>query len=215
MPSGKTHDKISWLFLPIVVWGAYSWRISEGEAVSAVSMVCLLLGYLLGSFYLTPDLDTHSQPYRRWGMFRWVWLPYQRVVSHRSWISHGVIVGPFVQCLYVMVVLAITGLSLMTAFHYLTLFDPSPAFQHPVWTEHAITDIPHFWSQLVSKAKRFWQQGGQAFAEQHQTELFSVFVGLCIGSFIHIASDAIFSSIKNWGRFFTFRKPSRLKRKSS
>ena len=51
--------------------------------------------------YLSPDLDLVSRPFKRWGLLRWFWLPYQKLIPrHRHWISHGPVIGSAVRLVY-------------------------------------------------------------------------------------------------------------------
>ena len=49
---------------------------------------------------LGPDLDIRSVQYRRWGLLRWIWLPYQKALKHRSTLSHGPIIGTAIRVIY-------------------------------------------------------------------------------------------------------------------
>jgi uncharacterized metal-binding protein len=95
MAQGKTHDAITLWLLPAVTGG--SWWLS-GE-----SQVALILGgsFLFSGLMFSGDLDIHSHQYRRWGWLRWLWLPYRRVFNHRSFWTHGPVVGTLVRILYV------------------------------------------------------------------------------------------------------------------
>ncbi len=83
MPSGKTHDAFTFILaIPI----AASVFVITGElATSSIVTITFLFGGLM----FGPDLDTHSNQYTRWGIFRVLWLPYQKFFSHRSRWSHG------------------------------------------------------------------------------------------------------------------------------
>ena len=80
---------------PVVGVVAY---FSVGLELAATSSIATLLGELL----LSPDLDhcSGAVPYRLWGILRWIWIPYQRLVAHRSW-SHWPIVGTAGRLAYV------------------------------------------------------------------------------------------------------------------
>ncbi|MEP6902659.1 MAG: metal-binding protein, partial [Actinomycetota bacterium] len=91
MPSGKTHDAITFLLVaPVFVAG---WRISGNSAISAV----VTIAFLSGGLMFGPDLDTMSKQYTRWGILRFLWYPYQRFFAHRSRWSHGLIFGTFLR----------------------------------------------------------------------------------------------------------------------
>ena len=100
MPSGKTHDNITLVFLPIAASAAYvlTQRIDLTLAISG--------GMGMGGFLMGPDLDTRSIHYRRWGPLRFLWSPYRRLIPHRSVLSHGPIIGTLIRTVYLLVCLA-------------------------------------------------------------------------------------------------------------
>ena len=95
MPAGKTHDKITWLCLSPVL--AASWFLSHDLKVCASAG----LSFVFAGLMFSGDLDVKSVQYKRWGWFKWIWLPYQRLVSHRSPLSHGPVLGVLTRLLYV------------------------------------------------------------------------------------------------------------------
>ncbi|PSR16880.1 metal-binding protein [filamentous cyanobacterium CCP3] len=107
MSSGRTHDRITLWALPLVVLVAL--RVTLSGWLTAV--VCL--GFMLGGWMLGPDLDIHSVQYKRWGWFRWIWLPYRGRIRHRSHWSHGPIIGTVVRVLYLSFWLSLGGLILV------------------------------------------------------------------------------------------------------
>jgi len=48
---------------------------------------------LFATFFLSPDLDIESKPYKRWRIFKFLWWPYKVIFKHRG-ISHNPILGP-------------------------------------------------------------------------------------------------------------------------
>ena len=64
MASGQQHDRATcWLALPYgLLW--WPWMGPRGALVSG-------LAFLIGGLWLSPDLDTNSRPYQRWGPLRW------------------------------------------------------------------------------------------------------------------------------------------------
>jgi uncharacterized metal-binding protein len=95
MSSGRTHDKITLICLPIVG------GISLGLTHNAESTLWIGGSFLFGGLMFGPDLDIRSNQSSRWGWFRWIWLPYRRAIPHRSIFSHGPIVGTFFRLLYI------------------------------------------------------------------------------------------------------------------
>ncbi len=94
MPSGKTHDVIT--FFLIAPTFAATYLISKDVATSVV----ITFGMWFGGLMFGPDLDTHSKQYTRWSIFRFLWYPYQSFFSHRSRWSHGLIFGTFIRVIY-------------------------------------------------------------------------------------------------------------------
>lgn len=101
MPSGKTHDRITLWSLPLVV--AFGWAITRNSTL--VLLICG--GFLFGGLMLGPDLDIHSVHFKRWGWFRWIWIPYRGSMRHRSPLSHAPIVGTVLRVVYLGVWLGI------------------------------------------------------------------------------------------------------------
>ena len=67
-------------------------------------------GFLVGGLLLSPDLDTHSNPSRRWGPLKILWWPYRRLLRHRSLISHSPLIGTAGRLAYLScLVLALTA----------------------------------------------------------------------------------------------------------
>jgi len=88
--------------------------------------------YYLAGMYLSPDLDLVSRPFKRWGLLRWLWLPYQRLIPrHRHWLSHGPVIGSLVRLLYLAAWLSLLWL----------LF---PGFQRVQWAGVTLPNVVAF-----------------------------------------------------------------------
>lgn len=94
MPDGKTHDKITIYVLPIILVILFL------VIPEVTSMIIITVGYLFASYMFNGDLDIYSSPYKRWLMFRFIWKPYQKMFSHRSIFTHGLIIGTIVRLVY-------------------------------------------------------------------------------------------------------------------
>ena len=104
MASAQQHDRATcWLALPYgLLW--WPWLGPLGTVVSD-------LAFLIGGLWLSPDLDTNSRPYQRWGPLRWLWWPYRKTLRHRSILSHTPVVGTLVRVGYGLgIVLLLSGL---------------------------------------------------------------------------------------------------------
>ncbi|MBF6613507.1 MAG: metal-binding protein [Chloroflexi bacterium] len=122
MPNARTHDIIT-----IATAAAATPLIlsSSWPDMNPTNAAVLIGSYLASGLLFSPDLDLRSTPYRRWGALRWAWLPYRRMVPHRSWVSHSFIIGPLLRILYfagVMLLLALVALGLLNS---LVPVDPS------------------------------------------------------------------------------------------
>lgn len=95
MPSGRTHDSITLWGLPIVT-GA-TWFYSGSPTIAIVTAG----SYLFAGLMFGPDLDIYSHQYKRWGPLRWLWLPYRKMLRHRSIFSHGFLLGTIGRLIYV------------------------------------------------------------------------------------------------------------------
>ncbi|HEX8709695.1 MAG TPA: metal-binding protein [Pyrinomonadaceae bacterium] len=101
MPSGKTHDAITFLLAAPTFAGAWGLTHSVGLALAATGAM------VFGGLMFGPDLDIQSRQYTRWGVFRFIWLPYRMLFRHRSRWSHGIIFGTLIRVLYFALVLAL------------------------------------------------------------------------------------------------------------
>lgn len=105
MPSGKTHDAIT-IILAAPTF-ACAWGLT-GNVTLAIFATCAML---FGGFMFGPDLDIQSRQYTRWGVFRFIWLPYRVMFKHRSRWSHGIIFGTLIRVIYFATALALIVLA--------------------------------------------------------------------------------------------------------
>lgn len=96
MPDGRTHDELT------LVVGAFLAPISYGLLFGDdVARTAVFIGsHVVSGLLFSDDLDTHSIEYRRWRLLGPLWWPYQKLIPHRSWLSHGPIIGPALRILY-------------------------------------------------------------------------------------------------------------------
>jgi len=103
VPSGRTHDRVTLWSLPVVAAIAF-------ERTRSSNLTLLVAGgFLLGGLMFGPDLDTYSRQYQRWGILRWIWLPYQKSIRHRSPLSHGPLLGTAIRVVYIALWVAFLG----------------------------------------------------------------------------------------------------------
>jgi uncharacterized metal-binding protein len=164
MPSGRRHDQITWFLLPVI--GASSFYLTkQWNIVVAISLSFLFSGFMFGQ-----DLDIKSVQYARWGILRWIWNPYQRSMRHRSFISHGPLIGTLVRLWYLLNVLVICFIVVALSYSLV----------------HKIT-----WD-----LSKILQSSFDFLAHKHLWELIASLVGLELGSMSHSVSDWLGSSFK-------------------
>lgn len=108
MPSGKTHEKVNFLFLHILIFTTVLGITFYHYGVSGTTYpFVFILGYWFGTYYLSPDLDLKSSVYYRWKWTRIIWHPYQRKFAHRSFWTHGILIGDLIRVFYISLLLFI------------------------------------------------------------------------------------------------------------
>jgi len=155
MPSGRTHDRITLWGLPLVVGVTFA-QTRNGNLTLLVAG-----GFLFGGLMFGPDLDIYSVQYQRWGWLRWLWLPYQKSLRHRSLLSHGPIIGTALRVVYLALAALIAAMLMAMV-------------------------VQLIWHQAWS-----WQVLGTSWLEltRYHVEIFTAFVGLELGAMSHYLSD--------------------------
>ena len=169
MPSGKTHDAITFLFTAPVF--AATWKITENFALASI----VTIAFLFGGLMFGPDLDTASKQYSRWSIFRLLWYPYQAFFKHRSRWSHGLVFGTFLRVVYFMGALTIA--SFLAAYIYITV----SGGELPSLLEYTKT-----WREVGEYVRLSF--GEYAFP--------ALFAGLWLGAASHTITDMAGSFIK-------------------
>lgn len=169
MPSGKTHDAVTFFFAAPVF--AAVWKITGNVPNS----VLVAVAFLIGGLMFGPDLDTMSKQYVRWGIFKTLWYPYQAFFKHRSRWSHGLVFGTFLRVVYFMGVL--TLLSFLGAYLYAT---------------YTGGDLP----RLFEFTKTWTNIGEYARANFGEYVFISLFAGLWLGAASHTLTDMAGTFVK-------------------
>jgi uncharacterized metal-binding protein len=153
---GRTHELINLLALPgFLYFLPKEFYLPFG------------LGYVLGTFLLSPDLDLkHSKPSKRWKALKILWRPYQKKSKHRG-ISHIPILGTFTRLLYIFL--------LITALYYLLYF-----FLSSYWQES---------TQKISQLNPLILAEKLAYKEW----TFYALLGLIASELTHISLDLLWS----------------------
>ena len=176
MPSGKTHDAVT--FLLVAPTFMATWRVMENVPIAGI----VTFAFLIGGLMFGPDLDTMSKQYTRWSIFRFLWYPYQAFFKHRSRWSHGLVFGTFLRIVYFMG--ALTLLSFFAAYLYAL---------------YAGGELPN----LLEFAKTWTAIGEYVRADLGEYAFLYAFIGLWLGAASHTLTDIAGSFIKH-GRIMEF-----------
>jgi len=102
MPGYNTHRIFNYLIFIVAVLSLNSYGIFH---VSMIQLLAVGLGFYIGTEFVTPDLDTDSAAYNRWGRLRILMLPYKWLFKHRK-SSHNIFSGAIVRIFYLIVIIA-------------------------------------------------------------------------------------------------------------
>lgn len=165
MPSGQTHDRITIWSMPVVA--------GITLVLTRSSNVTLLVagGFMFGGLMFGPDLDIYSRQFQRWGFLRWIWLPYQKSLRHRSFLSHGPIIGTTLRVVYITTFLAMVGILVLVVFAKLG-------------------NVALNWGE-------FWGNVGKIISIYYG-EFFAWFLGCELGAMSHSLSDWTGSAYKRF-----------------
>lgn len=106
MPNVKTHDTITVCTAPV---STFAGAVFSVQTQSLVPVLIAPLAHLFAGYMFGPDLDMyHSRPTQRWGWLAFIWWPYSRLIKHRSFWSHGPLVGTTVRLLYLLTVCVVS-----------------------------------------------------------------------------------------------------------
>jgi len=175
MPSGRTHDTITFLLAaPTFI---VAWALSGSLALASVVTCAMLFGGLM----FGPDLDIQSRQYTRWGFFRFIWWPYRAVFRHRSRWSHGLLFGTMIRVLY------FTGMVVLLATLSVYLYALITGGAMPGLIQMAET-----WRALESSAAR----------SVGRHVVWAVLAGLWWGAASHTLTDVGWSMLRKGSEIF-------------
>jgi len=165
MPSGQTHDRITIWSMPVVAGVTLVFTHSSNMTLLVAG------GFMFGGLMFGPDLDIYSRQFQRWGFLRWIWLPYQKSLRHRSFLSHGPIIGTTLRVVYLTTFLAFVAIVVVMIFTKLG---------NVAWN----------WGEV-------WGNVGKTIYIYYG-EFFALFVGCELGAMSHSGSDWTVSAYKRF-----------------
>jgi uncharacterized metal-binding protein len=132
----------------------------------------LIVSLLFSGLAISPDLDLNSSVYKRWGLLRWLWWPYQKLVPHRSWISHSFLLGPLLRVTYFL--LTVWGIFRIGSFF-----------------------VDRFLVPMDRNAlSRQWTDALLGLWQTHPRHFQMLLLGLFLGAFLHSAADLAVTAFK-------------------
>lgn len=165
MPSGSTHDRITLWTIPGLV--ICSWYWTQNERLTLI----LILGFLFSGLMFGPDLDIYSVQFKRWGKLGFLWLPYQKLLKHRSIFSHGPIIGNLLRIIYLLTILTVVAILVVGIGQLIWGFSWN-------WREFRLM----LWDLATQK---------------HKSTFLALYLGLELGAISHILSDWLVSHFKS------------------
>lgn len=166
MPDARAHDLItvaSGAALGPLAYSYLSGPLQLDHTTAMTGTLWLVGAHLVSGIMFSPDLDLDSAIDDRWGIFYWIWRPYNRAIPHRHFWSHSLVFAPLLRLAYFYVVLS--GLLFVW-----------------VWLLARVgVVVPDYHAQLYT-ALRAW------LADNPGVRL-AVLIGFCTGSAAHTIAD--------------------------
>ncbi|MBW4582517.1 MAG: DUF2227 family putative metal-binding protein [Tildeniella nuda ZEHNDER 1965/U140] len=174
MPSGRTHDSITLWSLPLIA------GLTFARTQSSSLTLCVSGSYLFSGLMFGPDLDVYSHQYKRWGLLRWIWLPYRQSMRHRSFWSHGFLAGTIVRVAYLLI--------------WVGLFGAVGILTGAIIAQ--ITGTTNDWSSLTQQ----WCSDSLVWIgrvpQQYPNEAIAIALGLELGAMSHAFADWALSTYR-------------------
>jgi uncharacterized metal-binding protein len=171
MPGHRVHDALTVATAAATVPVYYA-LVPRPDATTAAILACACL---ISGILFSPDLDLPSRSRRRWGPAAFLWAPYERLVAHRSWVSHSIVAGPLLRLIYfVAVTYGVAWALLWAVKEWLVPLDRNAMM-------------------------RGWRRAVATFAEAHPTWVTAALLGFILGGLVHTVADVVWSA-RPWRR---------------
>jgi len=99
MPKDSTHRIINYLLLSVFIVANFYFKVTS----NFTEIIVFMIAYVIGSEYLSPDIDTNSGPARRLGILSY---PIRKLSKHRGW-GHSILIGWALKVLYILLIIVI------------------------------------------------------------------------------------------------------------
>jgi uncharacterized metal-binding protein len=99
MPAESEHIlfNLSVVLLPIIFVGTALYWFNQIRILSYFWL--FMIAYIIATCLFSPDLDTKSKTYMRWGKLSFIWLLYRKLTKHRG-VSHKHLIGTVTKMIY-------------------------------------------------------------------------------------------------------------------
>ena len=97
MTSGQKHDKAT-------IYLCVPFALLTGILFGKFSGIIAGAAFIVSGLWLSPDLDIYSKSLKRWGILKFVWFPYRKMIGHRSYLSHGPFIGSAIRITYILLI---------------------------------------------------------------------------------------------------------------
>jgi uncharacterized metal-binding protein len=168
MPGAHTHDFITLVTAAGADMAYFEWTPHPNTTLA----VLFTASYVFAGYACAGDLDLNSTEYRRWGPLRVLWWPYRQLVPHRSWISHGLIMGGVIRALYLACIVTLL-------------------FWGGLWVYGRFG--PHVDASALTRAE--WS-GIFGFAHTHPQWTLALLSGFVLAGSVHSIADAVSTGFK-------------------
>jgi uncharacterized metal-binding protein len=177
MPNARTHDLLTIASGALLGPATYSYLTGPMQfdhPAAVVGTLWLVGSHIVSGIMFSPDLDIDSAIDDRWGIFHWIWEPYERAVPHRHFWSHSLVFAPLLRLAYFFAVV----MGLLFAW---------------VWVLARLgVVVPDYHWQLYD-ALRAWLNANPGVR-------FAILLGFITGSAVHTIADW---SVTNGRRFLS------------
>lgn len=140
MSNGKTHEKVNIMYLVAIVTIVLSFFAWDWKAT-----LVMVAGYVVGTYWMNPDLDIRSKPYNNWLFLKFIWRPYWKL-GHRSIWTHGYVIGDVIRYLYLF-------LWFLLVSYLMTFFTPLTVEGNVAWLKAILIQNQHYlWIFFIGNA---------------------------------------------------------------
>lgn len=78
-----------------------SYYIWKTDIVTPVEVLVIAAAVIINNEFMSPDYDLVEA--KNWKSLSWLWIPYKKIIKHRSWLSHSGPLSYTIRFLYIVV----------------------------------------------------------------------------------------------------------------